>query len=135
MKIAPAWRIRGSSASGSATASSRCSGAMRFAIAQASSRSRTTITAPRLASEAAMIGRRGIAGRAARMAASTRSANAASGVSRIACAISSCSACEKRSIATQSGCAEASAITRISEGPATMSMPTRPKTRRLAAAT
>ena len=36
MKIAPAWRICGSSASGSATESSRCSGAMRLAISQAS---------------------------------------------------------------------------------------------------
>ena len=59
----------------------------------------------------------------------------ASGESRIACAISSCSACEKRSIATQSAFALASAITSTSDGPATMSMPTRPNTRRLAAAT
>ncbi len=69
------------------------------------------------------------------MDASTRSAKPASGVTRIDCAISSCSACEKRSIATQSGFAVASATTRISDGPATMSMPTRPNTRRLAAAT
>ena len=61
MKIAPAWRIFGSSAAGSATASSRCSGATRFASAQASSRSRTLISAPRFASDAAMIARRGIA--------------------------------------------------------------------------
>ena len=60
---------------------------------------------------------------------------AASGLSRIDCAISSCSACEKRSIAIQSGGVLPSAITRISLGPAIMSMPTRPKTRRLACAT
>ncbi len=38
-------------------------------------------------------------------------------------------------MASQSGFALASASTRISEAPATMSMPTTPKTRRLAAAT
>src|SRR5659263_528430 len=35
MNMAPAWRIRSTSFSGSATASSRCSGAMRLAMAQA----------------------------------------------------------------------------------------------------
>ena len=64
-----------------------------------------------------------------------RRCSAASGVSRIACAISSCSACEKRSIATQSGFAVPSATTTISDTPATMSMPTVPNTRRFAAAT
>jgi hypothetical protein len=56
-------------------------------------------------------------------------------VSRIACASSSCSACENRSIAIQSGSVLPSQITRISLGPAIMSMPTTPNTRRLAAAT
>jgi hypothetical protein len=57
------------------------------------------------------------------------------GVSRIDCALSSCSAWDSRSSAIQSGSAVPSAITRISDGPAIMSMPTCPKTRRLAAAT
>ena len=70
-----------------------------------------------------------------RIASSTASIRPASGVSRIAWASSSCSACEKRSSATHSGFALASAITRISETPATMSMPTAPNTRRFAAAT
>ena len=51
------------------------------------------------------------------------------------CASSSCSAWLKRSIATQSGGVVPSASTRISLGPAIMSMPTWPKTRRLALAT
>ena len=104
MKIAPAWRICGSSASGSATASSRCSGAMRLAIAHASSRSRTRISAPR-ARERRRDDRRARHRRRCRRRAlaATASSRPASGVSRIACAISSCSACEKRSIATQSG--------------------------------
>ena len=51
------------------------------------------------------------------------------------CAISSCSACENRSTATQSGGTEPSDTTRISDGPAIMSMPTVPNTRRLASAT
>ena len=53
----------------------------------------------------------------------------------MACADSSCSACEKRSIATQSAGVLPSAITRISEGPAIMSMPTSPYTWRFASAT
>ena len=61
--------------------------------------------------------------------------NDASGHSRIDCASSSCSACEKRSIATQRGSVVASQITRISDGPAIMSMPTVPNTRRFADAT
>jgi hypothetical protein len=63
------------------------------------------------------------------------SMNPASGARRIACATSSCSAWEKRSIAIQSGSVEPSQITRISDGPATISIPTVPKTRRFAAAT
>ena len=45
------------------------------------------------------------------------------------------SACENRSIATQRGSVVPSHSTRISDGPAIMSMPTVPNTRRLAAAT
>jgi hypothetical protein len=82
-----------------------------------------------------MIDARGIDASQRRIDASTASSIARSGESRIACASSSCSACEKRSIATQSGLADESAITRISETPATMSMPTVPYTRRFAAAT
>ena len=78
---------------------------------------------------------RGITASCLSMLANTRSMYSASGQSSTAWAISSCSACENRSMATQSGLVEPSAITRISEGPATMSMPTTPKTRRLAAAT
>ncbi len=51
------------------------------------------------------------------------------------CANSSCSAWLKRSMATQSGGVVPSASTRISLGPAIMSMPTVPKTRFLALAT
>jgi hypothetical protein len=51
------------------------------------------------------------------------------------CASSSCSAWLNRSIATQSAGVLPSASTRISLGPAIMSMPTWPNTRRLALAT
>ncbi|MNU10947.1 hypothetical protein D3C72_2584210 [compost metagenome] len=51
------------------------------------------------------------------------------------CASSSCSAWLNRSIATHSGGVVPSASTRISEGPAIMSMPTMPNTRFLALAT
>ncbi len=93
------------------------------------------MSAPRCANDAAMIARRGMPGSWRRALAATASMSFASGETRIACASSSCSACENRSIATQSGFAVESAITRISETPATMSMPTVPNTRRLAAAT
>ena len=53
----------------------------------------------------------------------------------MAWAISSCSAWLNRSIAIQSAGVLPSQMTRISDGPATMSMPTTPNTRRLAAAT
>ena len=69
------------------------------------------------------------------MLASTCAMNSAFGHSRIDWASSSCSACENRSIATQSGSVVPSQMTRISDGPAIMSMPTVPNTRRLAAAT
>ena len=79
--------------------------------------------------------RRGIVGNSRSIDACTRSINAGSSVNNIACADSSCSACENRSIATQSGSVVPSHSTRISDGPAIMSMPTVPNTRRLAAAT
>ena len=50
-----------------------------------------------------MIARRGMSAICRCALAATASSSAASGVTRIACASSSCSACEKRSIATQSG--------------------------------
>ena len=50
-------------------------------------------------------------------------------------AIGSCSACASRSAATQAGSAAPSATTMTSLGPATMSMPTSPKTRAFASAT
>ena len=53
----------------------------------------------------------------------------------MAWACSSCSACENRSAAIQSGSVSPSQTTRISDGPAIMSMPTVPNTSRLAAAT
>ena len=65
----------------------------------------------------------------------TASASAASSVSKMACALWSCSAWLSRSIAIQSGSAVLSAITKISDGPAIISMPTCPNTRRFAAAT
>ncbi|MNK88996.1 hypothetical protein D3C87_1089890 [compost metagenome] len=108
---------------------------MALAISHASSISRTLINALRPASEAWITSRRGMVGSWRRMLASTRSRYSASGQSRIDCASSSCSACENRSIATQSGSVVPSQITRISDGPAIMSMPTVPNTRRLAAAT
>ena len=69
------------------------------------------------------------------MAASTSARKAASGQSRMDWASSSCSACENRSMAIQSAGVLPSQMTRISLGPAIMSMPTTPNTRRLAAAT
>ncbi len=57
------------------------------------------------------------------------------GVRKTAEAISSCSACESRSAATQAGVALRSAMTITSVGPASLSIATSPKTSRLAAAT
>ena len=108
---------------------------MRSASAQASSRLRVWISAPRAPSEASITSRRGNVGSSLPMLASTASRYSFEGESRIDCATSSCSAWEKRSIATQSAGVEPSPITRISQGPAIMSMPTWPNTWRLAAAT
>ena len=135
MKIAPACRIRSAQRCGSSVEISRCSGAIRLAISQASSRSRTFTSAPRSASDFPMTAARGMPGSSRSIDCATRSMKPASGVSRMACAISSCSACENRSIAIQSGSVLPSQMTRISEGPAIMSMPTVPNTRRLASAT
>ena len=71
---------------GSATASSRCSGAMRLAMTQASSRSRTWISAPRPLSEAAITLRRGMVGSSFSILAATRVMKSASGLKRIDCA-------------------------------------------------
>ena len=108
---------------------------MRLLIAHASSMLRVWISAPRPVSDLAMISARGISGSRRSISARTLSMYAASGHSRMLCASSSCSACENRSIATQSGGVLPSASTRISLGPAIMSMPTWPNTRRLALAT
>src|SRR5574340_1199585 len=135
MKIAPACFSFGSKACGSATDNSRCSGAMRLLITQASSRSATWINAPRFSSAVWMMSRRGICSSSLFTLCATRSINAVSWDNKMACASSSCSACENRSIAIQSGSVWPSQITRISEGPAIMSMPHAPNTRRLAEAT
>ena len=66
---------------------------------------------------------------------STRSASSASSVIRIDCAAVSCSACAKQIGGDPVGIAGRSAMISTSEGPAIMSMPTWPNTRRLAAAT
>ncbi len=79
--------------------------------------------------------RRGSAASWRSTAAATASARPGSSVTRIDCATASCSAWASRSAATCSGSAEESATTTTSDGPAIMSMPTWPKTRRLAAAT
>ena len=125
----------GSSASASATASSRCSGAMRFASAH-------SFVEIACFDQRPASGERGcddVTTRHVRQLAldalRDRCDERPSGDSRMACASSSCSACEKRSIAIQSGLFVPSATTRISDGPATMSIPTTPNTRRFAAAT
>ena len=66
---------------------------------------------------------------------STSSASCALSVIRIDCALTSCSACAKRSAAIQPALPVSSAMTSTSDGPAIMSMPTLPNTSRLAAAT
>ena len=68
-------------------------------------------------------------------ASTTSSATFSLWVTKKAPASSSCSAWERRSVATQSGFAVSSAITRISLGPATMSMSTVPKRNFFARAT
>src|SRR5439155_26041204 len=68
-------------------------------------------------------------------AASTASASACAGVISSEQASGSCSACASRSAATHSGLAESSATTRHSVGPGSASMPTWPKTMRLASTT
>ena len=65
----------------------------------------------------------------------TASATLSLCVNKIDCAISSCSAWANKSIATQSGSTESSAITNTSDGPAIISMPTRPNTCFFAVAT
>jgi hypothetical protein len=49
-------------------------------------------------------------------------------VIKIDCAASSCSACDSKSAAIHAGSLLASATTRISDGPAMLSIPTCPKT-------
>ncbi len=75
-----------------------------------------------------MISARSMVGSRRAMLSATRSRNAASGLTRIDWASSSCSAWENRSMAIQSGSVWPSQTTRISEGPAIMSMPTWPNT-------
>ena len=82
-----------------------------------------------------MVSRLGISGRSRSMEDCTALRCRTSGDSSIACADSSCSAWENRSIATQSAGVCPSEITRISEGPASMSIPTCPNTCRFASAT
>jgi hypothetical protein len=107
----------------------------RNAVGDAASMSGTRIKMPRSASERAITARRDMPGSRRAIDSRTRARNGPSGLIRMDCASSSCSACEKRSIATQSGLAWPSQITRISLGPAIMSMPTVPNTLRLAWAT
>src|SRR5258708_6638368 len=66
---------------------------------------------------------------------STASARAWSGVMSNEHASGSCSACASKSAATQAGVAESSAMTRHSVGPGRASIPTWPKTMRLASTT
>ena len=95
----------------------------------------TTMMAPCSIHERAAMSRRGRAASWRSTSAATESANAASSVIRTDCEEESCSAWESRSAAIQAGSLAPSATTRISDGPAMESMPTRPKTSRLAAAT
>ncbi|MNP32348.1 hypothetical protein D3C76_1255240 [compost metagenome] len=108
---------------------------MRLATSMACSMSRTLISAPRPLIEVSMIAARSMVGINLAMLAATLSRNPASGLTRMAWASSSCSAWENRSMAIQSGSVWPSHTTRISEGPAIMSMPTWPNTWRLAVAT
>ena len=78
---------------------------------------------------------RGLSASSSPMIFSTSQAKAGSVVTRYDAAMGSCSACAMRSMATRRGSAVPSASTQTSEGPATMSMPQSPETRRLAAAT
>ena len=82
-----------------------------------------------------MVAARGMVGSSFSMLLATLSMKLASVHSRMDWASSSCSACAKRSIATQSGLPWPSEMISTSEGPATISMPTVPNTRRLAEAT
>ncbi|MNG00722.1 hypothetical protein D3C84_836670 [compost metagenome] len=108
---------------------------MRLATWQAWAWSATRTSAPRFCSEVRMMASRSMVGSSLSMLAATLSRKAASGLTRIAWASSSCSAWENRSMAIQSGSVWPSQTTRISEGPAIMSMPTWPNTWRLAVAT
>lgn len=71
--------IRAAHCAASAAEISRCSGAIRLAMSHASSMLRTTISAPRSASDVAMTSLRRIAGSSFAIDAATRSANDASG--------------------------------------------------------
>ncbi|MNZ92268.1 hypothetical protein D3C78_1112880 [compost metagenome] len=99
-----------------------------MATSMACCMSRTWINAPRPLMDFSMISARSMVGISLSMLAATRSRNSASGLTRMAWASSSCSACENRSMAIQSGSVWPSHTTRISEGPAIMSIPTWPNT-------
>ena len=134
-KIAPAWVICALRALGSATHSSKCSGAIRSLNATASRRLDTVMIAPKSRQLAAAISRRSSVLSWFSTATATATANSGSSVINIDCAFASCSAWLNKSKAIQLGSFSASAITNISEGPAIISMPTFPNTRRFAAAT
>ena len=135
MKMAPAWRIFGTQASASCIDNSRCSGAMRLAMAQACSMSkRTWISAPRPESEASITARRGMVGSSFDGSGDTVDV-APSGQTRIGLRQFIVLGLRKEVHRHPVGVGRAIADDENLEGPATMSMPTTPKTRRLAAAT
>ena len=135
MKTEPALRTFGSSASGSAVHSSRCSGASSLAASSASSSVSATMMRPFDSMEARAIASRGSVRSWRSTSSLTASASSWLTVTSTAVAMRSCSAWLSRSAATQAGFAPPSASTRISLGPAIMSIATRPKTCRLASAT
>ncbi len=132
-RSAAAWRP-GVQASGSRTMSSRCSGAQAWAKARASSRSARTRP---VAGQAGLQdgARRGEAATRVRSSASTLASRPPSPGTSTAASSGSCSAWARRSSASQAGSAVSSARMSSSVGPATLSMPQRPISCRLASAT
>ena len=127
-KMAPAVFARGIHSSGFSTASSKCSGAKRFTRSMPSaSEGAVAIRMPPRFTTRSTVARRDILRmRSGRMAA-TASASAGLSVTSIARSWPlPCSACARRSAATQSGFAVASARMAHSLGPATRSSATVP---------
>ena len=123
-KTEPAFLTRGSSSNGSSTQSSRCSGAMALAVSMACSMEEATMIFPRLSTLARAMTCRSSCASCTSTCSCTACASWRLSVTKTALAMVSCSAWDNKSAATYRGLAVLSASTRISLGPAIMSIST-----------